>query len=198
MERSALVETVSSVPVVDGRIALVRSEVEQWPPSDQRGVISKTRTLAFLDEEVHHFSRHDDVRHFTGSAVVLSSAGTLLHRHRRAGIWCGPGGHVDDGELPSEAAQREVLEETGIKAWNPFPTPLLIHVDVHDTQATRTNHIHYDLRYVFVSMPDEPAPPATESQDVVWLSSEEAVSRTDASFRSALTSAHDLQLQLPR
>ena len=31
-----------------------------------------------------------------------------------AGTWCLPGGWIDFGELPEEAARREVLEETGM------------------------------------------------------------------------------------
>lgn len=38
----------------------------------------------------------------------------LLHPHRKLGIWLPPGGHVEPGELPDEAAVREVLEETGV------------------------------------------------------------------------------------
>src|SRR5688500_10821251 len=38
----------------------------------------------------------------------------LLHWHRRLGLWLPPGGHIDPGELPDEAAVRETLEETGL------------------------------------------------------------------------------------
>jgi len=33
----------------------------------------------------------------------------------RENRWCFPGGHIEQGETPEEAAVREVLEETGIK-----------------------------------------------------------------------------------
>ena len=39
----------------------------------------------------------------------------LLHLHPKVGLWLPPGGHVEHGELPDEAAVREVLEETGVR-----------------------------------------------------------------------------------
>ena len=51
-------------------------------------------------------------------AVVRDPAGRLLLVRRghepSAGLWSVPGGRVEDGETPSEAAAREVLEETGL------------------------------------------------------------------------------------
>lgn len=38
----------------------------------------------------------------------------LLTRRSDNGEWCMPGGGVDPGERPAEAAVREVLEETGL------------------------------------------------------------------------------------
>ena len=38
----------------------------------------------------------------------------LLVRERADGRWCLPGGWADVGDVPSQAAQREVLEEAGI------------------------------------------------------------------------------------
>lgn len=54
-------------------------------------------------------------RHFTVAVFVVWEGSVLLHRHRKLGIWLPPGGHIEPGELPDEAAAREVLEETGIK-----------------------------------------------------------------------------------
>ena len=47
-------------------------------------------------------------------AVVLDEEGaTLLVREKEDGLWTLPGGWVDVGESPSEAAEREVKEESG-------------------------------------------------------------------------------------
>ena len=54
-------------------------------------------------------------RHFTVAVFVVWEDKVLLHFHRKLGMWLPPGGHIDKGELPDDAAVREVLEETGIE-----------------------------------------------------------------------------------
>ena len=54
-------------------------------------------------------------RHFTVAVFVVWEEKALLHRHRKLGMWLPPGGHIEEGELPDEAAVREVWEEAGIR-----------------------------------------------------------------------------------
>ena len=54
-------------------------------------------------------------RHFTVAVFVVHENRVLLHLHRKLGMWLPPGGHVEPGELPDDAAVREVLEETGVE-----------------------------------------------------------------------------------
>src|ERR1700728_4814961 len=53
-------------------------------------------------------------KHFTASAVVMEQSHILLVHHRRIGAWLPPGGHIEENELPHQAAIRETKEETGI------------------------------------------------------------------------------------
>ena len=56
-------------------------------------------------------------RHFTASAFVLNDRReVLLVHHRKLGVWLYPGGHIEPGETPDDAALRGVREETGIEA----------------------------------------------------------------------------------
>lgn len=38
----------------------------------------------------------------------------LLHKHKKLALWLPCGGHIEAGELPDEAAVREVFEESGV------------------------------------------------------------------------------------
>ncbi len=50
--------------------------------------------------------------------VPLDAAGrcVLLGDHVKSGLWLPPGGHVDEGEDPRRAVEREAFEELGIEA----------------------------------------------------------------------------------
>ena len=52
---------------------------------------------------------------FTASACLIHNGKVLLVKHKKAKIWLKPGGHIEPDELPHHAAEREMLEETGVK-----------------------------------------------------------------------------------
>ena len=56
----------------------------------------------------------DTGRHFTVAVFVVWEGKVLLHLHPKFSMWLPPGGHIERGELPDDAAVREVLEETGL------------------------------------------------------------------------------------
>lgn len=51
----------------------------------------------------------------TASAFLFHQGKVLLVKHQKLKQWLGPGGHLEENELPHEAAVREFLEETGLK-----------------------------------------------------------------------------------
>ncbi len=51
----------------------------------------------------------------TVASWLVHDRKVLLVHHKKLDIWLAPGGHVEDGELPHIAAEREFWEETGLK-----------------------------------------------------------------------------------
>ena len=152
-------------------------------PVDERESASIVATLERLTWPGDPFDESANDHHLTASAFVLSSRGVILHLHRRLGIWVQPGGHVDAGEGPEEAAVRETREETGLDVEHTVP-PTLFHVDVHPGPRA---HTHYDLRYVVLARPIDPCPPPGESPEVHWFDFEHALERCESAMVPALT-----------
>jgi 8-oxo-dGTP pyrophosphatase MutT (NUDIX family) len=101
------------------------------------------------------------LRHFTVAVFVVHRRRVLLHFHRKLGKWLPPGGHIEDDELPDEAAVREVLEETGTRcrlvgeAGLPIDQPRqLVRPVGIQLEPIYPGHEHIDLVYFAVPDPD--------------------------------------------
>lgn len=172
-------------------MAALRREVESFAPRTEREGQSRTRILLQLGRLSHPFDRGADHVHVTGSGIVIGSRGTLLHWHKRLGGWLQPGGHLDPGEAPHEAARRETREETGLAAEHPGGRPRLFHLDVHPAAA---GHVHLDIRYLLVAPDSDPVPPEGESQQVAWFSLAAARVVADPGLIDALDRLESLDL----
>ena len=172
-------------PVGEG----LRTLVERHRARDARERDARSRFLAELDRLPRPLDRDADAVHVTASAVVVGRRGTVLHRHRRLGRWLQPGGHVEPGESPPEAALRETVEETGLDVAHPEGRPRLLHLDVHPAAG---EHVHLDLRFLLVAGDLDPRPSPGESPDVRWFTWEEAEAIADEALAGALRAARDV------
>jgi 8-oxo-dGTP pyrophosphatase MutT (NUDIX family) len=125
------------------------------------------------------------LRHFTVAVFVVHQGRVLLHYHRKLGKWLPPGGHIEDNELPDDAAVREVLEETGIRArlvggqGLPIDEPRQLVVPAGiQVERIYTGHEHVDL--VYLARPDtddvdaaQVDPGLAESDRVGWYAADE-------------------------
>jgi 8-oxo-dGTP pyrophosphatase MutT (NUDIX family) len=161
----------------------VRRAVAAHDPADGREAEARERILTALATLADPFDLNADPTHVTGSAIVVGRRGTVLHMHKRLHRWMQPGGHLDPGEAPWEAALRESEEETGLALRHPTGGPRLVHVDVHPAAE---GHTHLDLRYLLLAPDDDPSPPEGESPLARWYSWDEALALADDGLRGAL------------
>jgi 8-oxo-dGTP pyrophosphatase MutT (NUDIX family) len=159
-------------------------DVAALVPQSERERRSKEQILAGLRDLPHPFDERAGATHLTASAILVGPQGTLLHLHKKLNMWLQPGGHVEPGEAPWDAAVREVFEETGLCAEIRQPKPPLLHVDAHRAGT----HIHLDLRYLLWAS-GAPAPPPGESQIVRWFKLETAMTFADDGLIGALRAA---------
>lgn len=132
---------------------------------------TKADSAAFLVDRV--LARIDPGEALRGASI------TLLHRpsrqvlvaRRRVGVfpdtWSVPGGHIEAGETPWQAARREFLEETGI-ALDDRPPLARVEVVVPGSPPWRVSG--------FVTTTDAPTAPRPSSEiDAIWMPLDEAV-----------------------
>jgi len=142
------------------------------PRGDARAALSVARVRALLAQSPDPFARTTYAPgHLTASGVVLSPdrGSVLLVYHRRLARWLQPGGHIEpEDESVTEAARREVLEETGVKL-DRDRAALVVGVDVHAIPAARGEppHWHHDLAVTFVARKKK-LRPTEEVREAVW------------------------------
>ena len=78
----------------------LRALVEGHEPASPREVAARERFLSALGQLAAPCDEHAGPTHVTASGIVVGRRGTVLHRHKKLGIWMQPGGHIDPGEAP--------------------------------------------------------------------------------------------------
>jgi 8-oxo-dGDP phosphatase len=144
----------------------------RWTVHGERTVYSSDwMTVALVDVEIpdgprfeHHVLRMRDA---AGTIVTDPDRGVLLlWRHRfitDTWGWEIPGGRIEDGEHPAEAAAREAEEETG---WKPGPITHLFTYAPGNGHSDHRFHIHRADGATYVGDPVD----ASESERVEWVS----------------------------
>ncbi len=126
-------------------------------------------------------------RQYTSTAYIISEERILLIYHRKFRKWLPPGGHIDPNELPSEAAKREVLEETGLEVelfsdehiWversnaNSLPRPYMCLLEEIPAHGTQVAHQHIDFIYLARPTGGEEKINETEIGGMRWFTLEE-------------------------
>ncbi len=154
-------------------------ELANYQCGSEKEAFDKSEMIESLNAGI--YNSRDNPEHFTASAFVVAENHILLMKHLKIGKWVQPGGHIEDGEYPLQAAIRECIEETGI---TPAPvTSEPVHIDIHTVSE---NHHHLDIRYLMTATKSRPNPPPEESQDVAWVHFDDVRHLSDSTFDEAL------------
>lgn len=92
-------------------------------------------------------------RDFVASVYIVDEGKVLLVHHKKLGMWLPPGGHINENELPTEAAVREVKEETGLdieiigEEDHYERVKILLHPKIVQLEDIEPGHQHIDLIY---------------------------------------------------
>jgi len=113
-----------------------------------------------------HLPESAVTRDFTATTFVVRNDVLFLLWHNKIETWLPPGGHIHAGELPEQAAVREVREESGLEVrlikagdggqtWGPVkvlhqPVCILL-------EDIEPGHQHIDLIYFAVTVDEAPA-----------------------------------------
>ncbi len=106
--------------------------------------------------------------------LLVDPTGAILLQERDSGApthadqWCTPGGHVEPGESPVEAARRELLEETGID----LPTGALLPWLVERHDCPRCGPVDHSFFVAQVQLGDDDVT-CTEGRRICFVAPED-------------------------
>lgn len=151
--------------------------LDKYNPKSLEEQGSKILMIDFIENNKNCFKRENLEGHVTGSAWVASTDGkkVCLMHHKKLNKWLQPGGHCDGEFRVKLVAEKEAKEETGLKSLKAFDGQVF-DIDVHVIPEHKgvPEHIHYDIRYVFVADGNEAPVVSDESHDVKWFTLAEA------------------------
>lgn len=121
------------------------------------------------------------IQHFTATTYIVCDNRVLLHFHKKLNTWLALGGHIDENELPEEAALREIKEESGlvVNLYNPDKRIEMgdvkqlvrpMHVLLEDIEPL---HKHIDMIYYATSASNKFNPQAGETTNLKWFTADE-------------------------
>jgi 8-oxo-dGTP diphosphatase len=114
---------------------------------------------------------YPDLPRVAVGAVVFKDSKVLLVKRAKPpaqGLWAIPGGSVELGETLQQAAEREILEETGITILAKKPVFTFDVIEKDENSLIRFHYVIVDLVADYIS--GQPLP-GDDAEEVRWVSS---------------------------
>lgn len=150
--------------------------IRKYIPQDQQEEIDKKHILEMAEKHSNIFTRDCLKGHMTSTGFVVNQGHNkvLMAFHNIYQSYSWTGGHNDGDEDWAHVAEKEVLEETGLKNVKRISSIISIDdlpVDAHMKRGKPViAHRHYNVTYVFEA--DENAPitiKADENSALKWI-----------------------------
>lgn len=162
------------------------SDIEAYIPCNEQEEKDKQVMLAWIKQGGDLYSRKNEVAHFTASAWVtdLSHEYVLMAYHNIYQSWSWLGGHADGDSDLFAVAQREVLEESGLREIHPVSTKIIsleiLTVNGHIKNGKYVaSHLHMNVTYLFEADRSQAIHnKADENTAVAWFAKEEAIAKS--------------------
>ena len=164
----------------------------QWPSSWawKDSVISDSQVDPLVRESVYR-----TLHRVVSKVIILNNEDEILlakvSRGFFTGCWTLPGGFVDYGEHPRDAAQREAMEELGVSISIPDPLGEVSEPTIGKSEYIVQNSIFNDeginwLSYTYLCRTNlddqEISPKDDEIEDARWFSKNEALEKMVSVF----------------
>lgn len=82
------------------------------------------------------------------AAYDPSAQKVFIGHHKKSGLWLFNGGHIDEGESPEQALEREIGEEWGMSmSSTEIGNPLFLTITPIDNPTKQLCRAHYDIWY---------------------------------------------------
>lgn len=145
-------------------------QLKQPPISDTTGdTMAQGGTSAPMKSKANTGSAYPEAPRIAVGAVVFKDDGVLLVQRANPpsqGRWAIPGGSVGLGETLQQAAEREILEETGVVIRAGGPIFVFDVIEPDDRGGVRFHYVIVDLSAQYVS--GEPRA-ADDAADARWI-----------------------------
>jgi 8-oxo-dGTP pyrophosphatase MutT (NUDIX family) len=149
--------------------------ISNYSPIEEPEKTFKDQIINFIENNPDFVSKSNTCGHLTASAWIVNhdKSRVLLIHHKKLDKWLQTGGHIENDLDLLAAAHREAQEETGLKSIR-AGYPDIYDIDIHIIPSNKNEkeHLHYDIRFLFIADSNETLKISNESKDLKWFSVE--------------------------
>lgn len=159
----------------------ILTKLEEYSPEFEVEKKFRASFLDFIQNHSNCFDRSLSRGHITGSAWIINEGGNkaLLTHHKKLDRWLQLGGHADGVTDIIKVATKEAEEESGLKSLTLY-SRAIFDIDIHIIPARNTEpeHLHYDVRFLYIADENEALQVSHESKNLAWVPFEQLNEKT--------------------